>query len=86
MFFSKWFLCLRALWYENHVFENSSSAIKIDLSSSFLLKSGEASANEKVLLWIGVQGNSLMSLLVTTLLLFSSTDIDLFLSFLISAT
>ncbi len=46
LFFSIWFLCLSALWYENHVFENSSSAIKIDLSSNFLLKSGEASANE----------------------------------------
>ena len=58
--------------------------MKIDLSRSFLLKSGEASANEKVLLWIGVHGNSLISLLVVIFLLFNKTEIGLFLFFSIS--
>jgi len=45
--------------------------MNIDRSRSFLLKSGDASANEKVLLCIGEHGNSLMSLLVVILELFN---------------
>ena len=51
------------------------------LSSSFLLKSGEASAKEKVLLWIAVDGNSLINLLDVTFELFTSIVRDALLLF-----
>ena len=54
-----------------------------DLSKSFLLKSGGASANEKVLLCIDVEGNSLISLLVVVFVLFSCMEIGFVFSLVI---
>ena len=65
----------------NDILSKLISDIKRDLSKIFLLKSGEASANENVLLCIAVDGNSLISLLEVVLVLFISIEIDLFFSF-----
>ena len=57
---------------------------RLELAVQWKQASGGASANEKVLLWIGVHGNSLISLLVVIFLLFNKTEIGLFLLFSIS--
>jgi hypothetical protein len=57
--------------------EKLSSETKSDLSIIFLLKSGDALAKENVLLWIAVDGNSFIRLLVVVLVLFILIDIGL---------